>query len=130
MNDNELRELDAWIAEHVMKSKPIIQARALNKDETGMALLEDDFVTRGIVKEFCDSHKEYHYKECEVFPHYTTDPADAMQVLEKCCQNYGMCGIVRVAYSKGFVEPWVCEHEKSETLPLAICLFARKLFSK
>lgn len=61
---------------------------------------------------------------------YTTDSAAAMLVLEKCCQKHGLCGIVKVAYSAGFPQPWCCESEKADTLPIAICLFAKRLFTQ
>ena len=70
--------------------------------------------------------------------HPTTDPADAMEVLEKCLQKLG--GHEQVAMSfddttKPFIYGIRMAHANwdwiyAETLPLSICKLAKKLFTK
>ena len=59
--------------------------------------------------------------------HYTTDPAEAMQVLEELLilHNGEPFEIWR-----GGSGMWHLGKSKAETLPLAICLFAKELFAK
>lgn len=100
MNEKEMRELDAWIAEHVM----------------GLSMEEQfgnpDNPIRGTITP----------------PNYTTNPAAAMLVLEKCLTMADELEI-RLCYDCEYkVFDW-SKAAKAETLPLAICLFAKKLFS-
>jgi len=114
----ELRELDAWIAENVM-GVIIVKVRCRDKSEV-----------------ICPDVKRY-----------TTDPAAAMEVLKKC--GYKIQGrdyprgfghyFVRVYFAEIAHEWCVClGNEKSdssiygqaETLEIAICLFAKKLFTE
>jgi len=95
MSEKQLRELDAFIAEHVF---------GFDMAETSVDDIE----------------------------RYTTDPAAAMMVLEKCCERTedGRV-IVRMGGNK-----WIATGSNTsiycvaETLPLAICLFAKELFAK
>jgi hypothetical protein len=76
------------------------------------------------------------------WPSYTTDPAAAMEVLKKCAENQH---VVTIEYAKNHLGNWQWMVAKlhcyssgysedfctcAETLELAICQFARKLFSK
>lgn len=68
-------------------------------------------------------------------PHYTTDPAAAMQVLEKCAE--ALPGGVKVRRRKHDLAWTVAKFEDlspvwsvSKTLPIAICRFAKALYSK
>ena len=95
MSEKQLRELDAFIAEHVF---------GFDMAETSVDDIE----------------------------RYTTDPAAAMLVLEKCCDK--LEGF-EITVWRG--EKWHCGlrkgntvHQKADTLPLAICLFAKELFAK
>jgi hypothetical protein len=69
----------------------------------------------------------------EDYPRYTTDHAAAMEVLKKCAfGNRITCwysdGTWNVDNLRGYAS---YEHEaQAETLELAICIFAKKLFSK
>jgi len=103
MTEKELRELDAWIFERIFGG-----ALAL----TGS-----------------------HYP----LPHYTTDPAAAMAVLEKCLAKIstGSLEIYQGADEGPEYRPIFCigkmpteEVVMDESLTLAICLFAKKLFEK
>lgn len=109
----ELRELDAWIAEHVMGMKVISKY-----DPRPTVGTEDDY----FVREWIDvSHS---------LPHYTTSDADALAVLRKCLEKSAFGLAIQdttKGYSISFKIDW--SHEAhAETLPLAICLFARKIF--
>lgn len=137
MSEIEMSELEVWIGKNVMAARPKIEARALDASETGMALWETDLITRGAVRDFCQKHPEYHYKECEVWPCYPTSREDALAVLEKCSEKAVGREIAIRKESNGyfvglcdwFYEELVLE-SSAETLPLAICLFAKKLFSE
>jgi|ERR1035437_1173552 hypothetical protein len=119
MKDKELRELGAWIAEHVMGWK----------------------IHRRNTAHYVEANKINDIDYFVAAPHDwspTTDPAAAMMVLENCVEKLSSFD---VCIWKGATSPfWFCgEREntrditrfsKAETLPLAICLFAKKLFSK
>lgn len=125
MTPKELRELDAWIAEHVIGFEfPCL------------------FEPTGANGEICCKCNHHISFDRHHFPHPTTDPAAAMQVLEKCANSnaVGVQGNVEIyqepeggkwavcfnaAYQDKCVEPVF-----GNTLPLAICLFAKKLFAK
>ena len=71
-------------------------------------------------------------------PKYTTDPAAAMQVLEKCaemfdkrCDGHGAC-VSLDAGEWAVIESDTCKGARAyaSTLPLAIALFARGLFKE
>jgi hypothetical protein len=65
-------------------------------------------------------------------PQYTTDPGAAMQVLEKCTETLPRS----LEICKDGGQFWISRTDDddtngvmAETLPLAICLFAKKLFT-
>jgi len=106
MNNNEL---DKWIAENVM----------------------------GLVWRGCGCNSWFDPKnkmEISYNLSPTTDPAAAIKVLEKCAEMFPV--EIRIGnYDKGryFVGTdydFDMTHGKAETLELAICLFAKKLFGK
>jgi len=104
MSDKELRELDAWIADEVFKRW------MLNPEGLGDA------------------------------PKYTTDPAVALGVLKKCaeklCDDKAFSDALMIQPNEAgngwFVGPFSDDTKcvESPTLELAICLFAKKLFTK
>lgn len=110
MTTNELREIDAWIAEHVMGAKE-------NPRFSGSVI--------GITKVWLDTRTYETFSPTEISDY-------AMEVLEKCIGK----GVVNLRESSNgyFIDkspanpPYV--YAEAETLPLAICLFAKKLFSK
>jgi hypothetical protein len=115
MKPNESRELDAWIAEHVMGH------------EVGYG---------EILTVEPDRNGEPNITDHQPIPEYATDPAAAFAVLEKCAAR------LPVAVFKGAIgHGWVADYESPEgydysiaatapTLPLAICLFAKQLYSQ
>lgn len=153
MTTNELRELDAWIAEHVMELPPafVVIKRGLyyRPDDKGYTIKMSEagrYTLEQAKERECPYDEPVTYKpwECE---HYTTDPAAAMEVLKKCGDfikgkdhprgsgNY----YIRLYRPSMFNEWCVCRgnedqsntpYGQAETLELAICQFAKKLFSK
>lgn len=109
-NDKELRELDAWIAEHVMGWVPHCRNSACYV----LKAEQHTVMTGTSCKAFVD----------EFLP--TVRPAKAMEVLKKCADK---CASVEVYKGNHFFE---VRHDgmaaSSETLELAICRFAQKLF--
>lgn len=118
MTDKELRELDAWIAEHVMGWTVMSETLCDPKPEVKHGRQTGDVDINPVAP----------------LPNYTIDPAAAMMVLEKCCSRTALPILVGVS-AGGFycttqsmdrIKSWVF----SDTLPLAIALFAKQLFSK
>lgn len=109
MNTQELRELDAWIACNLFGAKDIVWVQL--------------WAEIGCPNEPFQNHG------ADEIPYYTTAPAAAMEVMKKCLEKD----------SVGF---WKKQHgytvknhredcrEQAPTLELAICLFAKKLFTK
>jgi len=88
VNSAESLALDAAVAA-AMGVKPVMQARALTADETGMALYESDCTTKRDVRDFCKRHSDlYHYREVAVYPDFTgqSSKTNAMQdwLLDRC----------------------------------------------
>ena len=116
MTDKELRELDAWIAEHVMGWRKV-------------GLLANFIAGTFLCNTSADCLAHDWKKESRISTWKpTTDTAAAMEVLKKClsvqteihiCQHWeGTYGIIG-------------RHDVvGETFELAICLFAKTLFTK
>ncbi len=118
MKETEMRDLDAWICCYVMGRRVVNcsgEAKVVagksqcfkNEDGTPADLVED-------------------------IPHYSTDPAAAMQVLEKCAKKTEQLGCL---YFGMVGKDFILGHEEigesvDKTLPLAIAQFARNLFEK
>ena len=107
--EKELRELDAWIYKHVMK------------------FLNSDFRDENS-NELWNHHKAFSP---------TTDPAAAMLVLERCVEKNDLYDAIVVSFNNNqWIVSSFCNEANeikeqegvAETLPLAICLFAKKLF--
>ena len=129
MTTAELRELDVWIAKELF---------GWDFSEKGwcMSALQHRQMN-GFYYGFPPDSIQY--KGCALphrAPDYTTDPAAAMQVLEKCAAKIAVSARQQ---DGGKWCVWAVDDESykpkeldgyAETLPLAICLFAKKLFSK
>ena len=118
MTTKEQRELDAWIAENVMGLKVKWQKTFLQIDPWIIHPIKN-----GYTQEICRQ--------------YTLDPAAAMEVLKKCVLRLGDTKFtIEFAASLWFVESYdslndsVEKTARAKTLELAICLFAKKLFTK
>lgn len=116
MNDQELRELDAWIAEHVMgwtKWEGSGWLHAGCMDANGIKWLSGGY-------------------EIEFQP--TIDSGQSMDVLKRCGErmpNFHI-GAPQGSSLKNWMITWNYDENtvESETLELAICLFSKQLFSK
>jgi len=109
MTTQELRELDAWIAEHVMGWVPGSMS--------------------GLWKIGPSSFRNFHP---------TLLAADAMDVLKKCAEKYGkvltICSpCATEGWTIGTID-WetetVVDISEAQSLELAICLAAKQLFSQ
>lgn len=117
---DELRELDAWIAEYVMKLKRV---KFPTQIEHG-CFFYDKRHLRVMVHE--TQHRITEFQPTE-------NRGDAMSVLEKCLskEKHTEC----VYFGKG-VSGYIVGHEVqpieivAPTLPLAICRFAKALFGE
>jgi hypothetical protein len=150
-----IRELDAWIAEHVMGWKWMrfdAPAAAVNsgKKRDKWCQLVPPFEKwyqqpqlNGVICN-CAIEGMPDWTDLSVFKP-STDPAAAMQVLEKCAENGVLNGEFKLPVSifrRGDLQWVVSENTEDEeesidrtyivveapTLPLAICLFAKELF--
>lgn len=136
-----LRELDAWIAEHVMG-----QAKMFGLKKRGYWYRPDAHGYTDRQSEAwrlsLEEAKKHEYKRgyepvlvCELdTPRFSTDPAAAMRVLEKCAEKLGSMEWIGISWDDGqwkvriVHSPW--EDFTDDTLPLAICKLSKQLFSK
>lgn len=135
--ETELRELDAWISEHVMGIKGLVGLKKrgywYRPDAHGYTDRQSE--AWHLTREEAKKHEYLRGDEpvviCEIdTPHYSTDRAAAMQVQENCCDNLALI-VVQVA-GEWTVSQITGKRIKASapTLPLAICKFAKLLFSK
>lgn len=130
MKDTDTRELDAWIAEHVMgfEERPCYRGSARIE---GMTFYVAN--GRSVTGEASKGNHQ--------FPKYTTDPAAAMEVLKKCAEECDMpieidrkrdkkTGNWRIESGTMAQGLLAIAPPECNTLELAICLFAKKLFTK
>lgn len=108
MSENEMRELDIWITTNIM----------------GIAVTYEECKTfPGVKLPTIDGWKHP--------PQYTVERALAMEVLEKCAVR---CDIRVQEDNKEYAVLASDEadmmYSRAKTLPLAICLFAKQLFSQ
>ena len=117
LTKQQMNELDAWIAEHVMKWKCVETVYDLRSVRGTFAVSRSG-----------DCYVPVRGNNIEMW-HPTQNKAQAMEVLEKCITVENVAMITR---SEVF---WVSCYTGSvstagETLPIAICLFAKKLFAR
>ena len=129
--EKELKELDAWIGEHVMGF------HRMNFDNG-----HDQFNYLTIQKERADKTRKHGFVEgnrmIDSFPKYTTDAAAAMRVLEKCQRRIPTVldldgsspRIVALRISDLDGLHLIAPSATACTLSLAIARFAKKLYSK
>lgn len=111
MNPKEMLELNCYLAAHVM-----------GLDVSQMVLCEDSIYS------WFEPAVEGNRYLVKFSP--TTDPAAAMQVLEKCIKKVdGNIEITIVSSGMYRISSDLKNLEWAETLPLSICLFAKKLFT-
>lgn len=126
MNDKEMRELDAWIAEHVMgqQCKTCVNGMHRKYGPEKYAEMRAWFLERGSFK------KHWPLEEpdilCDHFKKYSTDNAAAMELINRCLDETDL-RIHKTENGYGII----AQRDVFEsTLPLAIALFAKQLFSK
>lgn len=131
MNEQELRELDCWLAEHVLKSAAVTQV----SPRRFRSVCKMDEFQGGVG---CGGFKsialgwDYLWYQID---HPTTARAAAMAVMEVCAAHCGELmirkrgGLFCVSGANG-VSQTVTYGDEAKTLPLAICLFSKKLFEK
>lgn len=143
MTDKELRSIDLWIAEHLFGfsgAVEVARGRSLKgvKDEKDWHWAwrkspESQYNYTSYVLR--DGARLYLGKPFEIYfsPYYTLNPAAAMMVLEKCGEKtvQSECmyvGKIDDEWQVGLAE--LHTEAVAKTLPLAIALFAKALFSK
>lgn len=134
VSENELRELDAWIAEYVLG-----YVWLPDHGRSGKFYLYDK-PTPLDLKESKHGLSPIEHGVHHRVPSFTTDAAEALKVLEKCVFaipthheiKIGMArnGSFLVSVQYDDFEPNSHKDSNADTLPLAICLFAKQLFSK
>ena len=105
LTETELRELDAWIADNVMVDwKPPIIPRDMSGNP---------------------------FPGWDAVPRFSRDDSPAFRILGKCVSDSEIYGVTITKETWGF-ELKVGSRiiASAETLPLAICLLAKKLFTK
>lgn len=121
MNSAECRELDAWIAEHMFgKMKVAYVDRIFDNDANGYCHKFDSVFIAG------KNNKAVEF-------HPTIDVPFAMQVLDVCIKKYSFG--VEISYVEGKYHCWqMIDMEEiigsAETLPMAICLYAKQFYIK
>lgn len=153
MNEAELRELDAWCAEFPMGFN-----RACDPDERTKT--DETLFWHRPADEYRDLKEAVfigeayglnpnHFPDGRMFQHSwkffspTTNPADAMMVLKKCAEISDGIGMVRIPEDKTTTKQvvwWIGQCFDgifkpeslgvAPTLELAICRFARKIWSE
>ena len=115
MTTQEMRELDAWISVNLFQSREIVWIECWAEQGSP----NEPFANPG----------------CERVPHYTTDQAAAMQVLEECLPAIPLTveiGVVHFGTTPQYfinrIDGEACDRILADTLPLAIALFAKELF--
>jgi hypothetical protein len=137
MTSKELHELNVWIAEHVMNAKQFVGLKKhgywYRPNACGYTDRESEawHLTREEAKqhEYLLGHEPVTICEFGI-PFYSTDFSAAMQVLEKCYGELSICSCKTTTGFKFWLPNGFIGAVESETLPLAICLLAKQLFSK
>lgn len=136
----QLRELDAFIAEHVFGWKWFAFKPVTPNTRRWTVLLEPAaWQKRKGGKVVFAPHKDDE-RDIGSIEHYTTDPAAAMMVLERCAVKLAERFVTMSRYGlvifspRGPIRHWTIRDEdkdivaNGETLPLAICKFSKQLF--
>lgn len=122
MTTQQLRELDAWHAEFVMRYRKVERWQELVAGSETFWIHPQDGLVLSPAK---FSHLMRRFRP-------TTNPADSMALLKKCAEKVDQisithCGTWAVCEGDGNHTEPVAEAE-AETLELAIALFAKQLY--
>lgn len=150
MTNAELRELDAWIDLTLFGGGKLVglKKRGLWYRDGACGYTSAACDAGRFTREDAKKHEYLHGEEPVTIhelptPCYTTSPAEAMRVLEKCAERgkasehniliYQPVGQEPAKWAVGAEFVYVDDEIEpcfADTLELAICLFARKLFEK
>lgn len=132
MNEKELRELDAWVGTTLFG---YVRIKKVPDPTDNRQISGSLYSPQGITH---DCNQESY------IPSYSNNPSDAMDVLEVCAKKRTEswseyrpdATLIIHAPREEWENQWIvasdaeCSIEaKGDTLPLAICLFAKKLFT-
>lgn len=117
MTPEQMRELDAWIGRNVF-GKKVCECFPHLWERRG---------TEGDSELYC-THCNAYLSDVRLVT-YTTSPADAFAVLEKCAEKKSI-EINRLVSGRWYITTLHMDVEPQSTLPVAICLFAKALFGK
>ncbi len=131
-NEQEMRELDAWIYEHVFGERIFGEAEMLFE---ARSVWETQPQCRSFMMGFdaIDGPNGIQFRQS--IPRYSTDPAAAMLVLEKLIENRRIglesFGWPPTAMLLDSGNGSTVEHlSHGDSLPHAICRFAKSLFER
>lgn len=121
MTPAELRELDAWIFENIIGGALSLCSRYC---PTCRQCVVPHETTSDGRHSLCGA-----LLHCD-FPHYTTDGAAALEVLAKCLEKTSVQIIECAGYivTDVVLDGWTNSAD-ADTIPLAICLFSKRLFN-
>lgn len=121
--EKELRELDAWIAEHVMG----FEWRAFNhRDKISYLTSPTDLKRDELRRSLWLPDPDYARDISSAF-RYSTDPAAAIEVLKRCAEKVAPVSI-RIYHNPAGWHVGIAEFEIAPTLEESICRFAKELF--
>ena len=127
MTAQEMRELDAWIWFNIFK----MVEHKIDKTSDGVDVWERLYLPENISPTLPHDELEKHWRILYI-PTFTITAEYAMEVLKKCAEKCNKEDIsICLRYGAWNVSQWTKHkiEEEAETLELAICLFAKKLFS-
>lgn len=143
---DDLRELDAWIAKHLFQYGDYVglMKRGLWYRTAGAGYTSDEaqagkYLIGDAIKQTTDPSLEDAVKvQSFSIPYYTADQEAAMTVLERCAEEREPIKIYRRLVDDMWDISANASQERcerfvtatGETLPLAICRFAKALFAK
>lgn len=131
MTDSEMRELDAWIAEHVFGYRWFAFEGGKGNRFCDLQIPSTFQERHGGIQ--CDAPLVGYERDIGGVPRYSKEARPALEVLEKCFDKVGLIDAHRVKcgeFNFCIGATYVTDSEvEAKTLPLAICLFAKKLFA-
>lgn len=122
MTAAELLKLDRWLALNVTHT-----LRPLSNAEYAEVVAECEEANRDPHPNLLLTQPYRFVGEC---PKYTTDPAAALGLLKLCYNELSICSCSTPTGYKFWLPNGFDSAVEAETLPLAIALFAQKLFTK